>query len=113
MTPGATYRLSLRGMLRALADDPDRSGYNYRIQWGYDPHGGMDWTLVDNWVEIPINTVHPRLLPGPMAAYSVEFQAPAPQITLFIRAWKKWGTVSRELDVNLDAISLTGFAFSE
>ena len=109
LTPGATYKLSFRGMLRALADDPDRSGYNYRIQWGYDPAGGTDWTLVDNWVEASINTVHPRLSPGSMTAYTVEFQAPSPQITLFIRAWKKWGTVSRELDVNLDAISLSGF----
>ncbi len=109
LTPGATYRLSLRGMLRALADDPDRSGYNYRLQWGYDPSAGENWTLVDNWVEIPFDTVHPRLVPGSMEAYTVEFKAPAEKITLFVRAWKKWGTVGRELDANLDAISLTGY----
>lgn len=109
LTPGATYKLSLRGMLRALADDPDRSGYNYRLQWGYDPSAGANWTLVDNWVEIPFDTVYPRLVPGSMEAYTVEFKAPAENITLFIRAWKKWGTVGRELDANLDAISLTGY----
>jgi len=109
LTPGATYKLSLRGMLRALSGDPDLSGYNYRVQWGHDPAAGEDWTLVDNWVEIPLNTVHPRLVPGAMDAYSVEFEAPAAQITLFFRAWKKWSTTSRELDVNFDAISLTGF----
>jgi LysM repeat protein len=32
--------------------------------------------------------------------------APSDQIVLAVRAWKKWGTVQRELDVNLDAISL-------
>jgi hypothetical protein len=111
LTPGATYKFSLRGMIRALADDPDRSGYNYRIQWGLDPSAGKDWTQVDNWIEIPLNSVHPRLVAGPMEAYTAEFQASAEQITLFVRAWKKWGTANRELDVNLDAISLTGYQF--
>ncbi|MEJ2212356.1 MAG: hypothetical protein P8129_25490 [Anaerolineae bacterium] len=110
LTPGATYKLSLHGMLRALIDDPDLSGYNYRIEWGYDPDGGQDWSLVDNWVEIPLNTVHPRLVPGDMDAYSAEFEAPAAEITLFFRAWKKWGTTARELDVNFDAITLMGYA---
>ncbi|MFN2225166.1 MAG: hypothetical protein ACK2UY_02645, partial [Anaerolineae bacterium] len=109
LTPGATYKLSLRGMLRALVQDPDLSGFNYRVEWGHDPAGGLDWTVVDNWVEIPLNTVHPRLVPGEMDAYSVEFEAPAAQVTFFFRAWKKWGTTARELDVNFDAISLSGY----
>src|SRR5690606_32481377 len=29
-------------------------------------------------------------------------------ITLFVRVWKKWGVAYEEVDVNLDAISLTG-----
>jgi len=32
--------------------------------------------------------------------------APSDKIVLAVRSWKKWGTVQRELDVNLDAISL-------
>jgi hypothetical protein len=39
----------------------------------------------------------------------VTFEAPSSEITLFIRAWKKWGTAQRELDVNLDAITLKGY----
>jgi hypothetical protein len=109
LTPGATYKLSLHGMLRALSDDDDRSGYNYRVQWGYDPSGGTDWTAIDNWVEIPWDEVHPRLDPGEMSSYTVSFKAPASEITLLVRAWKKWGTARRELDVNLDAITLKGY----
>jgi hypothetical protein len=110
LTPGATYKLSLYGMLRALSDDEDRTtGYNYRVQWGYDPSGGTDWMAVDNWVEIPWDEVHPRLDPGDMSSYTVSFKAPSSEITLFIRAWKKWGTARRELDVNLDAITLKGY----
>lgn len=109
LTPGATYKLSLYGMLRALSDDDDRTGYNYRVQWGYDPTGGTDWTAVTNWVEIPWDTVYPRLNPGTMANYTTSFEAPASKITVYVRAWKKWGTVRRELDVNLDGITLKGY----
>lgn len=109
LTPGATYKFSLYGMLRVNADDQDREGYNYRVQWGYDPAGGTDWTAVDNWVEIPWDEVHTRLDPGEMSSYMVSFEAPSNEITLFIRAWKKWGTARRELDVNLDTITLKGY----
>ena len=109
LTPGATYRLSLHGMLRVRGDDADREDTNYRVQWGYDPAGGNDWTLVDNWVEIPWDEVYTRLDPGEMDSYEVAFEAPASEITLFVRAWKKWGTPNRELDVNLDGITLKGY----
>jgi hypothetical protein len=113
LTAGATYKLSLYGMLRALSDDDDRTGYNYRVQWGYDPNGGTDWTAVTNWKEIPWDTVYPRLNPGTMDNYTASFAAPSSKITLYARAWKKWGTAMRELDVNLDAITLKGYKPSQ
>jgi hypothetical protein len=109
LTKGATYRLVVHGMLRVLESDDDRSGYNYRVQWGYDPTGGTDWKAVDNWVELPWNTVYTRLDPGPMNSYMTTFEAPSTQVTIFFRAWKKWRTLGRELDVNLDSISLKGY----
>jgi hypothetical protein len=109
LTPGATYKLSLHGMLRVLSNDDDRWGYNYRVEWGYDPGGGADWEAVENWVEIPWNTVYTRLDPGTMSDYSTTFEAPSSEITLFVRVWKKWGTLGRELDVNLDDITLKGY----
>jgi hypothetical protein len=109
LTPGATYKLSMYGMLRALGDDPDRSGPSYRVQWGYDPNGGTDWTVVSNWVDVPWDEAYPRLEPGSMQGYEVTFVAPTSEVTLYIRAWKKWSTVDRELDVNLDSISLEGY----
>jgi hypothetical protein len=112
LTPGATYQLSLYGMLRALSDDDDRENYGYRVQWGTDPLGGSDWTLVDNWVEIPWDTVYDRLEPGQMDHYTVKFEAPASKVTIFIRAWKKWGSARKELDVNLDSITLKGYKWT-
>jgi hypothetical protein len=109
LTPGATYRLSLHGMLRARAGDADRENFGYRLQWGYDPAGGTDWRAVENWLEIPWDTVYERLSPGTLDGHTASFVAPSARVTLFFRAWKKWGTAQRELDVNLDAITLEGY----
>jgi hypothetical protein len=109
LTPGATYQLSLYGMLRAMSQDGDDAATDYRAQWGYDPEGGTDWTAVETWVDIPWDVVYPRLDPGEMSGYMTSFEAPAKSITLFLRAWKKWETPGRELNVNLDAITLKGF----
>ncbi|MGD8627005.1 MAG: hypothetical protein PVJ34_20895 [Anaerolineae bacterium] len=105
---GERYELNIYGMLRALADDPDRSNYSYRVQYGVDYDGGTDWQAVDEWVELPWDTVHPRLSPGEVESYTATLTATGPRLTLFVRAWKKWGTAGRELDVNLDSISLKG-----
>ncbi len=109
LTPGATYKIKLHGMLRVMANDPDRVGYNYRVELGIAPHGGSDWTTVDNWVELPWDTVYTRLEPGAMSESVALFEAPSRRVTVFIRAWKKWGTGERELDVNVDAITLKGY----
>lgn len=108
VVPGENYELFMAGMLRALADDPDREGYNYRVQYAVDHAGGTDWQAVDNWVELPWDTVHPRLSPGAMETFTATLTASGDNMTIFVRAWKKWGTTGRELDVNLDAISLKG-----
>jgi hypothetical protein len=108
VVPGETYELSLHGMLRALEDDPDRQGYNYRVQYGLDYDGGDNWRAVTEWYELPWNEVHPRLLPGSMESFSTSIKATSNRLTLYIRVWKKWGTAMRELDVNVDAISLKG-----
>ena len=108
VVPGETYDLSLHGMLRALEDDPDRSCCNYRVEVGLDYNGGQDWAAVTEWIELPWNTVHPRLTPGSMESYATSVKTTSNRLTVFVRVWKKWGTARRELDVNLDAISLKG-----
>jgi LysM repeat protein len=106
LVPGAKYRLSMKGMMRALAEDEDRLNDAYRVQWGFTPNGSTNWQHVSNWVTLPWDEVYPREEPGDMEGYSTTFIAPSGKITIFIRAWKKWGTINKELDVNLDAIRL-------
>ncbi|MFQ6015160.1 MAG: hypothetical protein ACE5NP_06930 [Anaerolineae bacterium] len=109
LTVGATYEISMHGMIRAMAGDPDMSNFSYRVQWGYDPAASGNWQVITNWVEVSWDTGYPRTAPGAMQSYSASFTAPSNTITLCIRAWKKWGTAGRELDVNLDGISLKGY----
>ncbi len=106
LQPGALYELTIAGMMREEAAHPDEDPYRYRVQWGYAPHGGLDWTLVTNWQELPWDAIYTRTDPGAFLTYRTTFVAPSPRMTLFIRAWKKWATTGRELDVNLDAIAL-------
>jgi len=113
LIPGATYEFSVKGMMRERQDHSDEDQYRYRVQWGYDPNGLADWTRVTNWVELPWDNIYLRTAPGEMQSYTVRFTAPSSRITLFLRAWKKWGTGNRELDVNLDAISLVACAEEE
>ena len=100
---GATYELSLWGLMREEAAHPDEDPYRYRVQWGFAPTSAGS---VTNWTELSWNEISLRTAPGPMTQYTAKFVAPSDKIVLAVRAWKKWGTVQRELDVNLDAISL-------
>jgi len=45
-----------------------------------------------------------------MATVTVKFTAPASDVVIFLRGWKKWGTTETEMDLNLDSINLTGCA---
>lgn len=110
---GASYQFKASGLVReALKDgnkpDPKDDRYRYRVQWGYTADGSTDWTGVTNWVELPWDKIDPRTAPTGLQSFATTFVAPSDRITLFIRLWKKWGTVYREIDFNIDAISLWG-----
>ncbi len=105
---GGTYQLRLSGLMREHEPNAAEDPFRYRVQWGYTTNGSTDWTTVANWVELPWDKIDNRLSPTGMESYSTSFIAPGPNMTIFFRVWKKWGTPGRELDVNLDAISLFG-----
>lgn len=110
LTSGATYTLKVSGLMRERNPDPNDEKYRFRVQWGYTADGSTDWTKVTNWVELPWDKIDDRTAPTSLESFTTQFAAPSGKITLFFRAWKKWGTAYRELDINLDAISLVGKA---
>ena len=106
LKPGATYQLTLKGQLRGANIGPDANAF--AAQWGYTSGGETNWEKVANWQGMDVGPIHPRTAPGAMATYTAKFTAPAGEIVLFVRGWKKWGTTETEMDLNLDSISLTG-----
>lgn len=108
LTKGATYTLKLQGGMREAQPNASEDKYRYRVQWGYSTDGSTDWTKVTNWAEMPWDKIDERTAPTGLLSFSTSFAAPSGKITLFIRAWKKWGTPYKELDVNIDAVSLVG-----
>lgn len=104
LRPGKTYQLTIKGMLRGAGNEDD--AYRYEAQWGYNPGFDNDWQHVGNWKGADLGAIYPRTEPGSIGTYTVQFEAPAPAIVIFVRGWKKWGITGQEMDLNLDAISL-------
>jgi LysM repeat protein len=101
--PGATYELSLRGLLRGEGNEQEP--YRFAAQWGLSQEA--DWRTVKEWTEMDLGDIYKRTQPGPLALYKARFTAPAPNVVLFIRAWNKWAVTDVELDFNVDAIKVT------
>ncbi len=100
--PGATYELSLRGLLRGEGNEQEP--YRFAAQWGISHEA--DWRTVKEWTEMDLGDIYQRTQPGPMALYKARFTAPGPNVVLFIRAWNKWAVTDVELDFNVDAIKV-------
>jgi LysM repeat protein len=106
VVPGRPYKLSLRGIIRTTNSEGDP--WRYSVQVGWLNGGKGDWRDVDNWVDAGWNTYYNRTEPGAFSAFQTQLVPDAEAITVFVRVWKKWGVAYEEVDVNLDAISLTG-----
>jgi LysM repeat protein len=99
---GATYELTLQGMLRGQGNEEDP--YRFEAQWGYGHN--PDWQQVDDWTGMNLGPIAKRTEPGPYATYSAQFTAPSDTVVLFLRGWKKWAITNVEMDLNFDDISL-------
>jgi hypothetical protein len=102
---GAVYELSLAGLLREEAAHPGEDPNRYVVQWAL-VQGSPEWMQVAAWQDLPWDTYYLSTEPGTFSTYTTRLLGPGNSATLFIRAWKKWATSGRELDVNLDAITL-------
>jgi LysM repeat protein len=106
VVPGKPYQFSMRGLIRTTNSEGDPWRYSVQVGWLNEPNG--DWQDVENWVDVGWNTYYNRTEPGAFSAFQTQLVPKSEVITIFVRVWKKWGVAYEELDVNIDAISLTG-----
>ena len=103
---GATYEISIYGQMREEAAHADEDPFRYRVQWGYAAGGSAQRGRHQELGGAELGSDQRPHVAGLDAAVQRPLLAPADKIVLGVRAWKKWGTGERELDVNLDAIKL-------
>ncbi len=106
VVPGATYTLTLQGLIRST--EAGNGSYGHRMQWGMDPQGGTDWQAVTAWMDLgwddqPIDLASPA-----MGTYSTTLTADGESLTLFIRGWSKWPVMHSRSEFFVDNVSLTG-----
>ena len=104
--PGATYEISFDAQMREEPVAGDEDAYRTIVEWGYSTSGATDPSKMAYRQMVPLKTIYPRTAPGPMQSYSERFTVPGGNATLAIWGLKKWATLNRELDVNLDNVSL-------
>lgn len=112
VVPGASYVLTLHGLIRSDEGSPAVSHGGYKMQYGIDFTGGIDWKSSNiEWVELPWND-QPRQDPTGQNVYEMDsatatVTATTGKLTLFIRGQKKWPD-GLEGNYDIDGVSLVG-----
>jgi hypothetical protein len=105
--PGKAYTFTMRGLVRTNTGNVQETQFGYRMQTGFDLKGGQDWQAVQDWVELPWDEQLRLQDSFRFETYTTTLTANSDKLTVFIRAWKKWGDAG-EGDYNLDDVSLVG-----
>jgi hypothetical protein len=109
VVPGATYQLSLHGLIRTGQGDVKVSRCGDRVQVGFDYNGGQDWGRVQAWIELPWDEQRLDMQRPVFDDYQMPVVPAGPRMTIFIRTWNKWPEAGR-VEYTLDRISLVGLA---
>jgi hypothetical protein len=108
VVPGADYELTIRGLVRSTEGDPDASTQGYRLSWGIDYQGSTDWKDIDDWKDLGWDDQPRESWDVTIHEAKTTVTAQGDQLTLFLRAHKKWPVVGVEGDYSLDGLSLVG-----
>ena len=105
--PGQTYTLSIRGLVRTNAGNVQHTNYGYRLEVGFDPLGGQNWKMVQDWIELPWDEQLRLEEEFRVDEFSTVVTARSDRLTVFVRAWKKWADAG-EGAYDVDDIRLVG-----
>ncbi len=107
VTPGQTYTLSFNGMIRAsdFADGGDP--WRYVMLVGFTHNGSTNWA--DAQVqEVNVGPIQDRLNPTQYYNVKMNVTAQGDKLTIFIAGRMKWGDWYKEVDFDIDTVSLKG-----
>jgi len=109
VVPGQPYTLTIFGQIRSKFGSVESSSYGYRVQYALDPSGGPDWRVISptDWVELPWPEQSLDISNPTYSEYSAQITPKNAKITLFVRAWNKWGNGALA-EYSLDDVSLVG-----
>ncbi|NOZ72069.1 MAG: LysM peptidoglycan-binding domain-containing protein [Chloroflexi bacterium] len=104
---GETYELSLKALMRAndLAEGGDP--WRYVMLVGVSHDGGVNWADA-NVQEIDVGPIQDRLNPTGFYDVKLKIKAEGDEMTIFIAGRMKWGDWNREVDFDVDEVSLKG-----
>jgi len=110
VVPGATYTISLHGIIQASTANDSNTPYGHRIQWAVDQKGSGNWAALNwgdwidtGWNDVPLDTENP-----PMNVYTTQITPENDRITILVRGWTKWPILGSEAKYYIDSISLEG-----
>ena len=110
VVPGATYTLTLHGLIRSSLANDNHDPLAFRLQWALDERGGTDWQAIEGkdwtdpgWNDVKLDAVNPAL-----NAYAIQVKPQGETATLYVRGWSKWAFFQSEVAYYVDGISLEG-----
>jgi hypothetical protein len=106
LLPGYIYEMSVDAMMRERTEQPREDPYRKMVGWGYSRNGGTDLAAASFGEWLPLRDIYPMFQPGKMQSCRTRFEAPSRDVTIWLYAIKKWATLGRELNVNLDNATL-------
>ena len=107
VVPGKTYHLAFEGMIRAndFADGGDP--WRYVMLVGFTHNGSTNWA--DAQVqEVNVGPIQDRLHPSGYYHAELDVTAQSDTLTVFIAGRMKWGDWYKEVNFDIDAVSLQG-----
>jgi len=107
VVPGETYTLSFKGMIRANDADSGGDPWRYVMLVGFSQNGSSDWA--DAQVqEVDVGPIQDRVNPGSYYNAKVTVTAESNKLTVFIAGRMKWGDWYKEVNFDIDSVSMKG-----
>ena len=112
VVPGQVYQLSFRALMRANDLTSGGDPWRYAILVGFAHDGSTDWAA-SSFQEVDAGPIQDRLDPTGYKTVNIQVPAAGKKLTIFIAGRMKWGDWNREVDFDIDQVSLMGLKPSQ